>query len=297
MRSSTRVIAVRGTDEYNKTYFIGEKFFIIYYPVLEVVCSGKDGFHTFMVDGINRNLLGESEGKKPAGLKSDTGSYQVKLLTHRCKNCGHDLKAADFDVIYYCNSCFRLWLLKEKDYESIKKKVLEAKNERNLVYIPFWRFIVEMRSEKADITIKSVGDLSKLMKMGDMILRKEDPEKPVTLYVPAIVTRNANAVIKLATRISSVQKDIPLSKTEEFPFDRVINSSLPEKEAEEMLNVLVFSVIGRADRRCKVFYQDLKIDIKEKELVWYPFGQNRNYYTDHYNNYNFPKRSMNISAY
>ncbi|MGA1839779.1 MAG: hypothetical protein ACMUIU_04055 [bacterium] len=188
---------------YKKLHFIGEHFFINYYPVLQVICFGTYGYRTFLINGIGKTILERKVGKH---------------------------------------------------------------------------------------------DLSTFMKMGRFLLRDEDPERPIRLYVPALVTRNARALLKLATRINEHQRALPVSKNENFPLDKILNASLPEDEAEEMLQVIVFSVIGRQDRKALDFYKDFTITITKKEILWYPFEDKGNFLVDNFHQYNFPKQSIDITV-
>ncbi len=52
-----------GRAQYKKLYLIGEHFFIIYFPVIQVVCSGTGGYRTFMIDGVGKSLLEDKAGK------------------------------------------------------------------------------------------------------------------------------------------------------------------------------------------------------------------------------------------
>ena len=284
---------------FKKLHFIGEHFFIIYYPVLEIVCTGTGGDHTFLLDGIGKTLLEHKTGKMEWEPETDKGnqSYHIKLLTHRCKNCGYDLHARDFDIVFYCNSCHRLWLLKNGEYHDLKIKVLDSQRNANSLYFPFWRFEVNVSSEAADLDLKTIRDLSTFMKLGRFLLRNEDPARPIRLYVPAIVTRNARALLKLATRINMHQKVLPVSKNGYFPYNKILNASLPETEAEEMIEVIVFSVIGRQDRKALDFYKDFAITVTKKELIWYPFEEKGDFLVDNFHQYNFPKKSMDIGVY
>jgi LSD1 subclass zinc finger protein len=284
---------------YKKLHFIGEHFFIIYYPVLQVICSGMGGDQTFLVDGIGKTLLEHKAGKLELAPENDIGNhpYHIKLLSHRCKNCGYDLHAKDFDTIFYCNVCHRLWLLKNGEYHDLKIKVIETRKHENSIYIPFWRFEVHVSSVATGLELKTIGDLSTFMKMGRFLLRNEDPKRPIRLYVPALVTRNARALLKLATRINMHQRALAVSKNGNFPYNRILNASLPEDEAEEMLQVIVFSVIGRQDRKALDFYKDFTVTVTKKELIWYPFEDKGNFLVDNFHQYNFPKNSIDINVY
>ena len=300
-----KLLAEKKTDpsllfsNYSKTSIIGERFFIIYYPVIKITCAGGDYCHTFMLDGINKNLLDEYEGKHNvvASKNEKLTSYHITFLSHRCKNCGNDLEPRDFDIIFYCKNCFRLWLLKGKDYYSQKIRILETPKRENTIFLPFWRFEVIITSKSTNLKIKTIGDLSKFMKMGLHMLRNENQDRPVRFYVPALVTRNARAIIKLAAKIGIKQKELPVSETEDFPSENIWNASLPEEEAEEMLEPLIFLVVGLAHRKAINFYKDFKIKVTDKQLVYYPFEDKGNFMLDHFHNYNFPKRSFDLNVY
>lgn len=84
---------------------------------------------------------------------------------------------------------------------------------------------------------------------------------------------------------------------EDFPFEKIWNASLPDKEAEEMLTPIIFLVIGRIDRTAINFYNDFKGTVSDKQLVYYPFEDNGNALIDLFHNYSFPKRSFDLKVY
>jgi predicted RNA-binding Zn-ribbon protein involved in translation (DUF1610 family) len=285
--------------KFHRTSIIGEKLFLIYYPILVVSYAESDSVHTTLLDGVNAAPLGESEGGLPEVSESGVNNepYHLRIVTHRCRNCGYDLEARDFDIIFYCKNCSRLWLLRGNNYHPLKVRLIKTKDERNTVYIPFWRFEVAVTSDSLGGNMKSIGDLSRLMKMGRHMLRHEDPERPIRFYIPALVTRNAKALIKLAARIGAFQKELPISQRNDLPPQRIWNASLPVEEAEEMVSPLIFLVIGRIDRKAIHFYNDLEITVTDRQLVWYPFEEKGEYLADTFHNYHLPKRSMDVNVY
>ncbi|MFQ5586260.1 MAG: hypothetical protein ACE5GF_05490, partial [Thermodesulfobacteriota bacterium] len=285
--------------KYHKTSIIGEKLFLIYYPVVMVSYAESDSVHTTLLDGVNAAPLGESKGGLPEIGDSGVNDkpYHLRIVTHRCGNCGYDLEARDFDIIFYCKNCSRLWLLRRNDYHPLTVRLVKAEDERNTVYLPFWRFEVTVASDSLGVEMKSIGDLSRVMKMGRHMLRHEDPERPIRFYIPALVTRNAKALIKLAARIGAYQKELPISQGNDLPPRRVWNASLPEEEAEEMVSPLLFLVVGRIDRKAIQFYNDLEITVTDRQLVWYPFEEKGEYLADTFHNYHLPKRSMDVNVY
>lgn len=286
---------------YNKLSFIGEQLFIIYYPVIQVVCSKIQGAgnRTFMIDGISKSILAYEEGDRGfASLSNDSDKpYRIKLLAHRCKNCGRDLPAKDFDIVFYCDNCLKLWILKNGDYHCLNIKVIETKKAEDCIFIPFWRFEVTIVSKTTGIELDTISTLSRFMKMGRFLLRMEDPDRPIRLYCPALVTRNAKALLKLASRINLFQRVLPINKTGAFPYKKILNASLLDDEAEEMLEVLIFSIIGRQDRKAIDFYKDFETTVTKKELVWYPFEEKGDFLVDNFNQYNFPKKSIGLNMF
>ena len=277
---------------------VGEKLSIIYYPVISVVCEGETGYHTIMVDGVNGNLLAEEAGRiETQGIgESDTVAVPPKLITHRCPNCGHNLKDGDFDLTFHCGECRRLWMLKDNDYASIKINAIRPM-ERGGAYIPFWRFKLEISSGEGSDVISKIGDRAKIMKGGGFNLRNEDPERDITFYVPAIVTRNASGLLSLAIRINIFQKDLPPSDGEAMPDGEAFGLSLAEEEAREMLEPLVFAVTGRIDAKMIAFYNNIQIEVKKSDIVWYPVSFEKDMLVDRYHEYHFPKRWLDTDVY
>jgi ribosomal protein S27E len=281
---------------FRRLNLIGEHFFIIYYPVIDILFRIGGSCRALIIDGVNECLLAEADRRidPPPADRDDGPVYHAGLLTHRCKNCGHDLKIGDFDLIFYCDVCYRLWLLKDNDYHPMDLKILKSEGGGHTVYVPFWRFEATITSPSTGVRLRTVGDLSGFMRMGRFYLRHEDPRNPIRLYIPALMARNARALMKLSDRINIRQKQLPHLEEPCFPSERLLNASLPESEAEEMLQVAVFSLIGRRDQHALAFYHDFQVQVDRKELVWYPFEEKGNYLVDHFHDFNFPKRSLDI---
>jgi hypothetical protein len=288
-----------GIDDLYKSFnLIGERYFVIYYPVIQVSYGSQKGKISFLIDGVGKSVLDvqPDNGDTDNGFSNDNTRFHVNLLTHRCKNCGHDLEVRDFDIVFYCRVCFRLWMLESNDYHSIKIRSLEIQGRKDVVFLPFWRFEVTVSSEAADLRIETIGDLSRFMKMGRHLLRNEDPKRPVALYVAAFSARNARILMRLDTRISQFQKGLPVSDTDRLAADSHMGVSLPLHEGEEMLKVLVFSVIGRIDKTAIDFYRDFDVSVSRKELVWYPVQDKGNSLFDEFHQFNIPKSGIGLAA-
>ncbi|MBI5178860.1 MAG: hypothetical protein HZA04_06335 [Nitrospinae bacterium] len=278
---------------YSSINFIGEKFFIIYYPLTAAVCEGKGGFSTLFFDGVNGNFIEAVPGKDvAAGLPPDASHYHLQVITHRCPNCGHDLEPGDFNIAFYCRVCFSQWLLEKNQYVGIAKRTLESQGGQNTVYVPFWRFDVRLVSRETGTVCGTVGEFKKLMKAGDLTLRGQDPARPLRFYIPALSAKNATVVLKLSARINMAQKDLPVADVNEFSHPFFYGVTLPQSEAEEMLPVVVFAVIGRHDRAATEFYRSMKVEAQNAELVWYPFEDKGTMLADRFFQFHLPKRGM-----
>lgn len=284
---------------YSDLSLIGERYAIIYYPIAGAVCESKEGHATVLLDGVNKNFIACVPGSDPSAMlgASDPSPFRLAVLSHRCPNCGADLEPGDFDLSFYCRNCFSLWLLEGDNYRPLKKKTVDPRDAPNPVFMPFWRFTVTVESARLGVSASTVGDLAKLIKAGDLLLRNERKENPIRFYVPAVVAKNATAMLKLSARISQAQKDMPTSELREFPYGNFRNASLPEREAREMLPALAFSVIGRSDRKALELYGDMRVTGKDAELVWYPFSDENNMLADRYLNFNVAKRGLEAALF
>ncbi|TBR21235.1 MAG: hypothetical protein EPO63_08885 [Candidatus Nitrosotenuis sp.] len=279
---------------YSSLNFIGEKYFIIYYPVLAAVCEGNGGFTTVLLDGINGNFIAAIPGKEIIGESGawEHSASRFSLITHRCPNCGHDLDPGGFNIVFYCRSCYSLWLLDGGDYRRLPKKALKGAAAQGAVYIPFWRFTLELENRATGERHRTVGDLAKLMKGGDLYLRGIPPENPIVFHLPALTASNATSALKLANRICAAQKDMPFDDMEEFPLATFQGASLPLDEARQMLPVVAFSVIGRTDRKTVNFYNSMSVRDTAADLVWYPFEEKGTMLVDQFLGFNVSKRGM-----
>ncbi|MBE9528262.1 MAG: hypothetical protein IME99_03380 [Proteobacteria bacterium] len=283
--------------KYHETTIVGERFVLLYYPVIAVEYSDKEenGTTVALFDGVAGTGLGKEVYNKEESTEVPGNAeqeYRVKFVTHRCANCGHDLKPGDSALFFHCAECSRLWLLDGDDYRQQKITLLAANDGFKGAYIPFWRFELSLSSKAAGLELGRIGDLAEFMRMGRHTLRDEAPERPLRFFVPAMLAPNPGAVIKLAARIGTFQKELPVEPGEVAESDDFLNVSLPVQDAKEMLRPLIFLVIGRIDREAVKFYSDFEITVAKKELVWYPFEEKGAYLLDPFHNYTFPRRSL-----
>ncbi len=288
--------------KYHKTNIVGEKLLLIYYPIVAVQYKDRDQAgekkdRTALFDGVNGTPLGNGP---PVTVPEDNRineEYRLKIVTHRCKNCGHDLESRDFDIVFNCSNCSRLWLLEGDDYKSQKVRLLKTEDNLKTAYIPFWHFGISVKSQAAGLELKTIGDLAEFMRMGRHLLRDEDGGRQLRLYVPAIIARNAKAVLKLAGRIGTFQKNLPDDHKEVLEQNSLLNVSLTSDEAQEMLRPLIFLIIARIDRLAIQFYSDYEVTVTDSELIWYPFEDKGEYFLDRFHNYSFPRRSLDVQLY
>ncbi len=284
---------------YSSLNFIGEKYFIIYYPVTAAVCEGDGGHTTVLLDGINNNFIAAIPGKE---IIVETGAWEhstsrFSLIAHRCPNCGHDLDPGGFNIVFYCRFCFSLWLLDGGDYRRLPKKTLKSTVAQGTIYIPFWRFTLELENAASGERYRTVGELAKLVKGGDLYLRGIPRENLIVFHLPALTASNATAALKLATRICGAQKEMPFDDMEEFPHAAFQGASLPLHEARQMLRVVAFSVIGRTDRKTVNFYNSMTVRDISAELVWYPFEEKGTMLIDQFLGFNVSKRGIAANDY
>jgi len=277
---------------------VGARYVLLYYPVVEALCEGSVCDWTYYIDGANGGILADMQGAPPSGGDRQTPQEDdapPELLSHRCKNCGADLRPGDFDVIFYCGNCFRLWLLDGRDYRPMNVRVITPpRPSSRTVFIPFWNMITAVGPGGGPPLLETIGDLARTMKMGRHILRNEDPERPLRFLVPALVARNAAVVMKLAARINVFQKDCPYEPGENFPYARALGASLTEAEARAMLRPLLFAVVGRSDRGTLDLLRNAEITVRESELVWYPFEDRGAALADHFHNFHLPRTALKV---
>ncbi len=283
--------------DYATFAFIGEKFFVIYYPIVAAICEGSGGYNTFYFDGVNRRFIQDEPGMGILDLlkEHDPEPYKRRLTAHRCPNCGHDLPPHDFDLVYYCQWCFRLWLLAGDKLQSLSKNALGTYDKAFPLYLPFWKFTVSITSNGQ--AVRTVDGFAKLIKAGELVVKGKDPDAPISFYVPAIVSRNPTAILKLAVRITQAQGDYPRSPFSEFPYTAFHGASMPKEEAAEMLKTIAFSVIGRTDRKATEFYRAMTVEADEPELVWYPFAERGSMLADGFLNFNVAARGITSNLY
>jgi DNA-directed RNA polymerase subunit RPC12/RpoP len=116
---------------------------IIYFPYWVVeLQQGSDGWLT-LVDGVTGSV---AQPRSPLSLRQsldvaasgDQPTAGFRPLV--CPNCGWDLPVSADDVVFFCASCSKAWLLHGTEMTEVPHEIAAVAGVVDAAYLPFWRF-------------------------------------------------------------------------------------------------------------------------------------------------------------
>jgi len=205
---------------------IGEGLSLIYYPVWAFSLSQGDFFTTMFIDGLNKRVYHEIPGEQetPSTGVDLSRASEMNPVQHKCPNCGFDLPVSEYSLFYYCQNCFRSYMIVDDSYVSTELRT--AKYEEGEHYHPFWRFPFI-----AGDNIGTVSKFSKILTGEIPLVAKNKAQNRFYLYAPGFKSMNLESLTNVGTRICCVQPELNIEK-KHVPFEAEM--ILPESEALEL---------------------------------------------------------------
>jgi len=248
-----------------------ESLSLIYFPlwVVNFIAGGEK--HYQIIDGITERTLKQSHGyfelKKNQNGKTEH-LVPLKIIPHRCPNCGWDLPVDPFHLVFPCDNCQRIWKISGNGYESVKgqiAKVREDHMEEDLSdcnYYPFWVFETRPKQE----TKFSIQSLVELFPSEIGWFKVKDKSQPFLFYVPAFEIKNLNKIPTISLAFTRTQPELETQIWENEKLSGAIRSEEDAKKLAELLwTVLFFSRANTESNDCP----DLALE--NAKLVWCPY--------------------------
>lgn len=250
---------------------IGEGLAVIYYPVWAVGIE-QNGFPTTMfIDGLNKRVYREIPGE----IKTDpTGadlsrSTELNPVQHKCPNCGFDLPISERSLFYYCENCFRSYMIAGDRYAKVE--FFSAKYEEGEFYHPFWRFPFSAGED-----IDTVSKFSRVLTGEIPLVAKSKANNKFYLYVPGFKSMNLNSLTNVGTRVCCVQPELVV---ENKPVISDAEMILPATEALELARHYWNLIRLKYRHLEKPEFEFESCETGEGELVWLslsrPYYDNR----------------------
>jgi len=282
-----------GIDETNfqvhleSTHLVGERYSIIYFPFWMIKVSLGQKSRILILDAVAntvtrtltedqwQTMVNKAEkGPAPVSFK------QVSFIPFKCPNCGWDLPLHQFDFIHLCTTCQRAWMERGGQFRAVAFEVASSPNGAGqpLVYLPFWVFPVEIRSNGQ--VLKAVADLHAFSLMFPTRVPKDTDQNPLRFFIPAMEIRNIATANKVATSVTNAQPTTDYMPKESLGECKLSGAFLPPKAAKEMALVLLCSLTPENNRKRQEFVENADISMGKMHLLWWPFYEQRLFLRD-----------------
>jgi len=266
-----------------------EHISLIYFPLWVANFVAPEGEFFHVIDGVTRRTLKEGKGhfeRKLGHSKSDGRFDNLRILPHRCPNCGWDLPVKAFHVVFPCNNCGRLWKLDNGWYRQVRGEAArpaedsEINSSRPATYYPFWVFEMRLGQNRS----ASIQEIFELLPSEISLLNAKNKSQPFLFYVPAFELRNLSKIPDIGRAFVCNQPDLKRERANKRNLKGVFIS---ERDAKKVAEILWLSLIwGRAnldldDWRSPTF--------ENGRILWCPFYQEGTFLRDGVIGYSFQK--------
>jgi len=242
------------------TEMIGEGLSLIYYPVWAYDISRNGMNSTLLIDGLNKDVFNEIPGEFKNSAKNVdlSDASELKMVKHKCPNCGADFPVSEWSLFYHCVNCFKSYMIDNDDYR--RCEFHSAVFEPGQNYHPFWRFPFALKGD-----IGTVSKFSKVLTGEIPLIVKSKAENLFYLYVPAFKTANLSSLKSLGVRVCNMQPELNLETISRNPSAEMI---LPEDEAVELSRYYWNLMRSKYQHLQKENFDIENCKLGEGEIVW-----------------------------
>jgi len=249
----------------------------------------SEGKYHQVIDGITKRTLKQKIGffePNQEKIKESEKFYPLKIIPHRCPNCGWDLPVTPFHLVFPCENCKRIWRISESGYLRIrgeKAKIKQKKNlnlPRSLEYYPFWVFKTKIPNEKK-LTIK---DAQRILPSEIGLFKVSDKSKPFLFYVLASEIRNLNKIPDIGLAFTRTQPDLQMES------DKIANLKgvfISEEDAKELAEIMWVNLLSSKQNLELKDWKNLVFE--DGKVVWVPFYEDGIFLRDAEIGYGFQK--------
>jgi len=266
-----------------------ERLSLIFFPLWVANFVASEGKIHHIIDGITKRTLKEGPGYfelKKSQAEDVERFNPLKIVPHRCPNCGWDLPVTPFHVVFPCGNCRRVWEIDEEGYHQIKGELAKTQEEkatgpsRPFGYYPFWVFETRLHKGKRSF----IQDVFELLPSEIGLFSVKDKSRPFLFYVPAFELSNLKKVADLGLAYLRTQPDLEIETPKKENLKGVFIS---EHDAKKMAELLWFSLISS---KTNLVLDDWKNPEFEKgKIVWCPCRKEGMFLRDAVIGYSFQK--------
>lgn len=239
--------------------FIAETLSLLYTPVY----IRDDVIYDAILNEPVSSLCSGSFDLRDAGKNSE-----IMFLPVICPNCGWGMIAERDSCILICTRCNTLWETTAEGFRTANFAVIiGAKDNCNLMYLPFWRMKINVRG----IDLKSYADLVRYANLPKSI-QQEWEEAGLYFWAPAFKVPPATFLM-LSRQITLLQPNREIG--DNLPGARIYPVNLSRQEAIESVKTTLANISARK----KILFPQLNnisAECVESLLVYYPFTETNN---------------------
>ncbi|RLA93449.1 MAG: hypothetical protein DRG25_04505 [Deltaproteobacteria bacterium] len=270
-----KVLKLKNIDiEMEKVGLIGERYSLIFFPIWAFTISSSQGEAEILIDGVSHSVINiPQKEKRPLLLNLREKNFgfsqgDIRFIPYRCPICGWDFNFHPFNIIHLCTTCGRAWRERGGSYKEVPYKVAKGKGDQKKLYLPFWTFRVFLIAPE-----EKVSTLDKFYHYFPIprLIKKEKQRQPIKFYIPAFRIKNIPVVNKFSTLFTQHQPQTEYLEKEAILKHDFGDIFLSSKEAKEMAEILLFSLIPKNSRKAKKFVSQAQIRFSREQLEWYPF--------------------------
>ncbi len=250
-----------------------ERLSLIYFPFWVVNFIAPEGKFFQTIDGITKRTLKQGQGYfelKQEKKKDAEILHPLKIVAHRCPNCGWDLPVTPFHVVFPCDNCKRIWEISENGYQEVKGEKAKAKDKHSISesktfeYCPFWVFEIRSGQDKS----LSIQDVAKLLPSEMGLFKVKDKSKPFLFYIPAFKIKNLNKIPDISFAFTRTQPELEKETDIKGKLNGVFTA---EEDAKKLVELLWIDLISSKLNLDLKTYKNIKCE--KGKILWLPFYQ------------------------
>jgi len=232
---------------------------LIYFPIWIVSFTNRSGRHVAQFDPLAKRVASMTDRELEIPLPENGRPIEcdsIRIVPHRCPNCGCDLPESERSVTYYCATCMRLFRADGQKYRQLKMRIPSGL-EKEYQLFPFWVF------DLADAVWPEKCDLLQALSLIGFSHER--------FYVPAFNIVNPSRLLRLVSHYNR--------RDDTFVFENQLRNAYtfsdvtlsPEHAASMIvpLTVAVKTTKGYEAHDAPVTGQ---ADVGHPELVWLPYA-------------------------
>jgi len=236
---------------------------------------------------LNKAITAEPpDDFETASLPGGRPNWHTQFIPTLCPDCGWDLKGRSDALVLNCKNCGSVWGPTKSGFKQLKFSVMQT-NEKNVIYLPFWR----IKADVNGITLNSYADLVRIANLPKAI-QKDWEDKEFQFWSTAFKVR-PQVFIRLGRSITLSQ---PMEKMlRKLPDARIHPVTLPLKEAVESLIINLASFMKPREDLFPLLH-DITIMPKSFLLIYIPFVEHHHEFIQPKLNLTLNKNQLNLAS-